>query len=137
LNSTFCADEHLVRVGFMSRKDLRAFAKHVLSVANLGGVAEGDQFWLDGRAVAIVEQYAGPWDASDHDWLEYDEGEAGVCWCWCRGTEPGVLATPPGWYPDPGMTMLNPTEARERVPVKGGKTVRLYQARVFPDSEDH
>ena len=138
LNSTFCADGHLTRIGFMARRDVRAFAQHVLSVANLGGEAEGDSFWIDGRSVAVVEQFTGPWEEPDHGWLECREGPQGVCWCWLKGTEPGAMATPPGWYPDPTMVQLDPTVARANARAEEGtKTIRLWHARVFPDSEGH
>ena len=142
----FCADEHLTRVGFMGRCDLRGFTKHVLSVAGLGDAFKDDRFWVKSGVVAIVEQSNGVWSTGHEPWLEYAEGDQKVCWCWLKGPEPGELVTPPGWYPDPSMTKLSlegatgalgEEEDIEDAGSDGKGTVTLYQARFFPESEDN
>ena len=143
---TFCMDEHLTRVGFMAPSDLSGFAKHFLSVAGLGGAFEGDKFWVEPGVVAVVEQLSGVWQVGGEPWLDYAEGDQKVCWCWLKGTGPGELATPPGWYPDPTMVKLSrpgPTgtlwdvdDPEDSAPY-AKDTVTLYHSRVFPESENN
>lgn len=103
-NATFCADDEIARVGFMSAADVEAFIE--------GLQLEGLSFLEGGKAidVAVVDQQRGL--ATQCDWLEFGklalgaEGKVSACWffggpriatgVYLRGTS-FPLATPDGW----------------------------------------
>jgi hypothetical protein len=78
-NRTFCADEEIARVGFMSPSDTRMY------VETLEGL--GLRFLADGEAVdiAVVDQLAGP--TTKCGWLEFarlpfggEDYKISACW---------------------------------------------------------
>jgi tetratricopeptide (TPR) repeat protein len=90
-NATFCADDDLVRVGFMTPDDVRAY------VAGLE--AEGLVFVRQGACVdmAVVDQHTGP--TARCDWLVYLKHAEGFAAAWLKGADPGALRAPRGWTP--------------------------------------
>jgi len=91
-NATFCADDHLARVGFMTPPDVKAY---VTSLERNGLV-----FQRDGRAedLAVVSQVDGP--TCEADWLEFGTlklKEGSVAACWLKNAELTGLAVPDGW----------------------------------------
>ena len=105
-NNTFCADEDLVRVGFMSPLDVEEFVKHLQSY--------GLSFVQAGKAVdiTVVDQMCGPTITTE--WLEFarvsfrnSENKVATCWLFDepRIAGPGIytkglsmtVATPDGW----------------------------------------
>src|SRR5262245_32281992 len=99
---TFCADQHLVRVGFMWERDIAFFLLRNLSRAGLASSSTGRHLEVEFRydSVAIVEQQRGPWNPKSSRWLEYTARPDGVCHCWLAGQPPGDLASPSGWLPE-------------------------------------
>ena len=104
-NNTMCADEEIVRVGFMSPDEAKEF---VTGLKN-----NGLRFVVDGRALdlAVVDQQRGLTEKCE--WLEFCQvpfgdtgGKVAVCWFFngprvgagihLRGTE-FTLVTPAGW----------------------------------------
>lgn len=104
-NCTFCADEELARVGFMSPSDVESFVKHLESC--------GLTFLRNGLCVdiAIVDQRLGP--TMPVEWLEFAQlslsstgNKVAVCWLFegpkiAAGIHmPSLsmtIATPNGW----------------------------------------
>ena len=111
-NCTLCADDELVRVGFMSPPDVEAFVRHL----EKGGLT----FVKNGQAVdiAVVDQMRGP--TMPADWLEFAHlslGETGdkVAACWLfegpriasgihMSAKGMTLATPDGWNYDNSLS---------------------------------
>ena len=60
---TFCADSHLVRVGFMTTRDLEMFLLRNLSRTDLASspTGNGRDRRISCQSVAIVEQWRGRW----------------------------------------------------------------------------
>jgi hypothetical protein len=103
-NATFCADDEIARVGFMSAADVEAFIE--------GLQLQGLSFLEGGKAidVAVVDQQRGL--TTQCDWLEFGklalgaEGKVAACWffegpriaarVYLRATSL-PLATPVGW----------------------------------------
>lgn len=104
-NRTLCADDDLVRVGFMSPDDVGAF----IEITERGGLT----FMDDGQAVdlAVVDQVRGP--TTPVTWLEFAHlsinkkgNKVAACWLF-EGPRRGAgihmsgktmtLATPDGW----------------------------------------
>jgi hypothetical protein len=110
-NVTFCADEHLTRIGFMVPGDVGAF---VVRLSRLGLV-----FQRDGRSadIVVVDQLHGPTTLCD--WLESGRHPDGYSAAWLAGTEPGALAHPPGWTPaqSAAMNFVSNESARDRLQV--------------------
>lgn len=88
-NRTFCADEHLTRVGFMTPADVGMFCEHL----ERHGLVffDGAQF-VD---IAVVDQHQGP--TRPCDWLSFGKHVAGFTLAWLRGTSPGAMSAPVGW----------------------------------------
>jgi hypothetical protein len=88
-NGTFCADEQLTRIGFMTPADVGAFVERLES---LGIVHQ-----RDGRAadLVVVDQIHGP--TSQCDWIEGGRHPDGYSAVWRAGTVPGWFAHPKGW----------------------------------------
>lgn len=93
-NQTLCADNEIVRVGFMSPQDVELF------VRKLQGA--GLEFLRDGEAIdiAVADQMRGL--TSNCAWLEFgrvDMGREGQRVSACRlvGSKLMQVATPPGW----------------------------------------
>jgi len=93
-NQTLCADNEIVRVGFMSPMDVESF------VRKLQGA--GLEFLRDGEAIdiAVADQMRGL--TSKCTWLEFGqvdmsgEGQR-VAACWLVGSQLTQVVTPPGW----------------------------------------
>jgi hypothetical protein len=95
-NSTACADDHLVRVGFMDPDDLRGFMYQLMN----SGLQYLD---ADGRAkdIVVVDQLKGP--TTPCDWAEVVKVRlAGTEFKACRmaGTNDQTLACPGWWTPE-------------------------------------
>lgn len=97
-NQTFCADEHLTRVGFQSPDDALRFAKQL--------EIRGFVFVKKGRfeELALVDALKG--FIKKCDWLSFSrirahtfnsDPEARISVCQLKGTEFGDLALPPDW----------------------------------------
>ena len=88
-NATFCADDQLTRVGFMTPADVRAFVGRLEA---LGFVLVGPDGFAD---VAIVDQRTGP--TAPCDWLRFGKHIAGYTMVWAPGTPPSPMNAPAGW----------------------------------------
>lgn len=91
-NRSVCADDHLVRVGFMTPTDTRAY----VSTLEAGGMV----FKQNGEAIdlAVVDQMRGP--TTPASWLEVgtlQTKEMKVMACWLSGTKPQGIALPQNW----------------------------------------
>jgi hypothetical protein len=96
-NATFCTDDHLTSVGFMTPTDVRAFVERLVD-AGLGFVdAHG---FLD---VAVVNERTGPTAACE--WLAFSRLRGNYSMCWLLGTDPDELAIPAGRHPETLGTM--------------------------------
>ena len=93
-NNTLCADNEIVRVGFMSPQDVELFVEKLEK--------SGLEFLLDGEAIdiAVADQMRGL--TSKCSWLEFghlnmqDDGPK-VSACRIIGSETMELVTPPNW----------------------------------------
>ena len=85
-NSTFCADRHLVRVGFMCTEWLEAYVEQ-LEQAGLQFAPES------GSDLCVVDELSGPHTACD--WLRFEPDDGVHSRCSWSGDEPGKLAMPP------------------------------------------
>lgn len=96
-NRTFCADQHLTRIGFMTPTDVEAF---VTALERSGLVHR-----RGGQAVdlAVVDQHRGP--TTPCEWIQGGKHPAGYSAVWLAGTEPGALAAPPDWKPSQSAEM--------------------------------
>jgi tetratricopeptide (TPR) repeat protein len=97
-NQTFCADEHLTRVGFQSPDDALRFAKQL--------EIRGFVFVKKGRLVEIALVDALQGFIKKCEWLNFSrmrahvfnsDVNAEISVCWLKGTGFGDLALPPGW----------------------------------------
>src|SRR5262245_47128156 len=88
-NNTFCADEHVARVGFMTPANVGVFIQRLEQA--------GLVFNENGQAIeiAVVDQITGP--TLPCDWLIYQRTEQGVMACALAGVEPGAIVAPAGW----------------------------------------
>lgn len=95
LNSTFCADDELVRVGFMAPHEADEYIQFLESA--------GLRFLVDGspKDIVVVDQFLGP--SSACDWIELvdislDRGRLKrVKACQEKGSASNELMTPEGW----------------------------------------
>jgi hypothetical protein len=86
-NQSFCRDEHLARVGFMSPADVERFVASITATSSLT-LLEGGVF-VD---IAVVDMFFGP--TAPCPWLEFEFCDDGPQ-CWLSGTtNPGDLAVP-------------------------------------------
>jgi len=88
-NATFCMDENLIRVGFMTPPDVRTFVRNLERIGLI--LHDGKQF-VD---MAIVDQLQGP--TMPCNWLEGGRHERGFTAIWLVGTNPNPMAAPRGW----------------------------------------
>ena len=93
-NESLCADNEVVRVGFMTPQDVESFVKKL--------ERNGLVFLKDGQAVdlAVVDQIRGP--TSRCDWLEFGhvdigENEPKVAVCRLTGSKITEMVTPAEW----------------------------------------
>ena len=89
-NATFCSDDRLTRVGFMTPDDVRAWCGHL---ERLGLVVLGEAGFED---VAIVDQLRGP--TAPCEWLSFGRHVAGYTMAWTPGESPSPMAAPAGWH---------------------------------------
>ena len=121
-NRTFCADDRLVRVGFMDRRDIGMFMLRVLGRAGLASSPSGrlEDVQCKASSVAVVEQWRGPWHPEASSWLEYAERPDRVCLCWLGGTPAGDLSAPPGWLSERSLTYLKLPPSFTGTPLPAG-----------------
>jgi hypothetical protein len=88
-NRSYCADDHLARVGFLQPAEMEAFAERI---DQLGFCA-----LVDGKCAdfAIVDQVHGP--IAPCDWFEWGRHVDGFNVGWLAGTTPGTIVVPAGW----------------------------------------
>jgi hypothetical protein len=94
---TTCADDELVRVGFMSPEDAKAFCDELTGV--------GMRFLEDGKAcdMVVIDRLIGP--TTPCDWIEFStKGSTGdrrkVCSGWLKGSKWTMLSVPLGHLQD-------------------------------------
>ncbi len=117
-NATFCADEHLSRVGFMDKGDADFFAAEL--------AAKGLTPSRDGKAedVALVTS-DGP--KQPCDWLALARWE-NVTIAWLAGTDPGNLYAPVGWQPQQPLEWMSDDEKKERLEyLRSEEAVDVYR----------
>ena len=88
-NRTFCMDEHLTRIGFMTPSDVGSF---------IGSLQiKGLIFLHNGSAIdiAVVDQREGL--TMPCDWIEFGSDPAGFSKCWLKGAKSDQVAVPQGW----------------------------------------
>ncbi len=93
-NQTLCADNELVRVGFMTPDDVESFIKKLEK--------NGLKFLCDEKSIdiAVVDQMRGP--TKKCDWLEFGHinmSKSGhkIAACWLAGSELEQVVIPPDW----------------------------------------
>jgi hypothetical protein len=102
-NQTFCADGELVRVGFMSPNDVKAF------VEGLEGC--GLTYLHQGKAqdLVVVDQARGP--TTECDWIEYgkidwqNDPQKKVSACRIVGSKVDQILTPDGWAYEKSLSL--------------------------------
>ncbi len=140
-NRTFCADEHLVRIGFLAERDPGMFLLSCLGHVGLVSSPTGrlEDLEVQSAFVAVVEQRLGPWHPEHSSWLEYAERPDGVSICWLAGEPQGELVAPPGWKPEDSRSKIKlegvhgvktATSLGELPPVPEGH-VRLFTTQVY------
>jgi hypothetical protein len=87
-NATYCADEHLSRVGFMVALDAHNFVQELV----IKGLTPYKEDACED--VAVVSQIEGP--LKRRGWLRLGQYRGAVLG-WLAGTEMGNLHAPPGW----------------------------------------
>ena len=105
-NATFCADDHLSRVGFMARQDAEDFVDQL--------AAKGLTSCRDGASadVALVSQSGTPlWPCG---WLEIARS-GGLLLAWLAGTDRGDLHAPATWNAGQDLQFFSPEEAERRL----------------------
>ena len=89
-NRTFCMDEHLTRVGFMTPPDVQAFVRRLEALGlRLLGPDGFDE-------IAIVDQHQGP--TAPCTWLQFGKHVAGYTFAHVPGTPPSPMNAPEGWH---------------------------------------
>ena len=91
-NKTFCADQHLTRVGFLDWPTANEF------LASLRAFGLTHQNVDEGPDVGVLHQDDGQLAVAF--WLEWGRDEAGRSIAWLYGTDAGQLAVPEGWPED-------------------------------------
>lgn len=94
-NQTLCADDELVRVGFMTPADVESYVKHLEEF--------GLRYLVNGLATDIVvaDQQRGL--AAPGNWAEFghvsldEESATRVAACRAKNSTLNTLASPPGW----------------------------------------
>ena len=91
-NKTFCADDYLTRVGFMSPQDTQQFIDRLTA---LGFVFHDGEQFID---IAVVDQTVGL--TAPCDWLMAGHFPEGFSGCWLAGTDDHWTAFPEGRTPE-------------------------------------
>jgi hypothetical protein len=96
-NRTFCADDHLARIGFMVPADVGDFVRRLERL--------GFTHIRDGRAAdfVVIDQARGP--TVPCDWVEHIVHPNGYSSVHLAGTTPGALAHPPWWTAEHSRSM--------------------------------
>jgi hypothetical protein len=126
-NQTFCADEHLTRVGFMTPDDARNFVEQL---------EDRGLTFLDGeRSMDIAVLFQGRGLMMPCDWIEHGRHPDGYEMCWLAGTEPGSLAAPEGWTPEQSRGIHHVSAEGETTHIRPGIEPgdQLYVGRVSED----
>lgn len=113
-NKTLCADNEIVRVGFMVPQDVESFINRLETT--------GLKFLRNGEMVdiAVVDQVRGP--TSKCEWLEFGrvnigDSEAEVSTCRLVGSKSSDVVTPPGWKYEGSLSStfgFSPTEHAQK-----------------------
>lgn len=90
-NKTFCTDEHLTRVGFMSPVDVQAYIRRLES--------HGFIYLRGGKAIdlCVVDQHRGP--VTPCEWIEGGKHPDGYTAVWRAGADPSTMYAPLDWSP--------------------------------------
>ena len=118
-NNTFCADDHLSRVGFMVLQDAKAF------IGDLQ--AKGLTPYRGGACdeVALLDPNGGP--VCPCEWLQWG-WRYGVAVAWLSGSGVGDLHAPRWWNAYDPMRSVPAAEARERLEfVRNDGPVHVYR----------
>ena len=91
-NGTYCADDHLTRVGFLSAAKTQTFLDQL---AALGFVFFDSEKFAD---VAVVDKTMGL--TAPCEWLKVDKFPEGFARCWLAGTEDQCTVFPTGRTPE-------------------------------------
>jgi hypothetical protein len=91
-NKTFCADEHLSRIGFMASPDIGAFARYL---EQFGFVSPASGIATD---FVVVDQMTGP--TTPCEWVQAGRYPEGFTAAWLMGTQPGKIYAPDWWSLD-------------------------------------
>jgi len=113
-NQTLCADNEIVRVGFMTADDVKSF---IMKLEKYGLIFLRDDQSVD---IAVVDQLKGP--TTKCEWLEFghinmSEGGQEVAACRLVDSEVMQVVTPPDWnYEEPLSLSYGfvPTEHTEK-----------------------
>jgi Tfp pilus assembly protein PilF len=108
-NRSFCADDHLARIGFLQPSEMESFAG---KLEELGLIAIKDGACAD---FAIVDQVQGP--IAPCDWFEWGRHADGFNLCWLAGTKPGTVVVPQGWTLEDSLNIdaiVSRDESRDR-----------------------
>jgi hypothetical protein len=121
---TFCADDYLTRVGFMSPADVQAFIDRLVALGFL--FYDGEQF-VD---IAVVDQTVGL--TAPCDWLEVGRFPEGFSGAWLAGTKDEWTAFPVGRTPEhviaANMTLMESPDDYEFVRHQGDVTVLRHKS---------
>lgn len=100
-NPTFCADDHITRVGFMAPDDVGVFVEHL---KRMGFIVLQQQKFCE---IAIVDQNYGP--TAPCDWLGFlymlRPDLYGARFCLLSDSNDVSLAVPSGWTYETSMTV--------------------------------
>ena len=105
-NNSFCADEHLSRIGFMAREDADGFVAQLAAkglTPHRKGVAED---------VALATPAAGL--LRPCPWLEVGRWSQAII-AWLAGTQRGDVHAPANWNAERPMQHMSEEEARRRL----------------------
>ncbi len=108
-NQTYCADDNLVRVGFMAPADVEGFVR---VLASMGLVHMHGGKCVD---LVVVDEHRGP--TTPCDWIDGGRHPDGYSAAWLRDTIPGWFATPKGWKigQSKQLKFFDPKDAESRV----------------------
>lgn len=109
-NNTFCADETLTRVGFMTPSDAKSFVE---LLENHGFIVHDGEKFVD---LAVVDQREGPTDSCS--WLRWGRNAQGVAAAWLGETPPKGLATPAGWEYEGSLSEKSGFVRTEEIPTR-------------------
>ena len=121
-NASFCADEHLSRIGFMTPEDASAFA------ANLAGQWREPSRLSNADEVAVVDGH----HVTQRPciWLELGWwGEVPIGWL--KGARRGDVHAPAGWSAELLLRHISNDDAREQLELVGTENnIDVYRHRV-------